>query len=98
MNKGLSAEMLLCRTVPLPRKSAKTAGCKILPHYSFPLAPASASIAMPLPKLEATIVLPDFARSCSADGKHHMCNHLKLNSEQKRVKARQKSGPGEWRE
>ncbi|MGZ3820107.1 MAG: hypothetical protein ACXVB6_05920 [Mucilaginibacter sp.] len=39
-----------------------------MPHYSFPRAPASASIAIPLPTLEATIVLPDFFRSCSADG------------------------------
>ncbi|MGZ3970159.1 MAG: hypothetical protein ACXVJM_10115 [Mucilaginibacter sp.] len=58
-----------------------------MPHYSFPPSPASASIAMPLPTLEATIVLPDFARSCSAAGNHYMCSHLKLNPKQKRVMA-----------
>jgi hypothetical protein len=31
--------------------------------------PASAKLAFPLQPHKATIVLPDFARSCSADGK-----------------------------
>jgi hypothetical protein len=35
---------------------------------SFALASASATIAMPFPALAPTIVLPDFSRSCSADG------------------------------
>ncbi len=41
----------------------------MLPYYSFALASASATIAMPFPALLPTIVLPDFARSCSADGR-----------------------------
>ena len=52
-------------------------GCKMLRHFSFAQPHASATIAMPFPTLVAIIVLPDFARSCSADGKHKKTGNIK---------------------
>ena len=60
--KGFFAAQGLC-----PANQPKPRAAKCCPT-SFALAHASANIAMPLPAHMATIVLPDFARSCSADG------------------------------
>jgi len=66
--KGLSAEMLLCRTGPSPGKSGKTTGCKTLPHF-VRFTPRFSNYCYALPSARAAIVLPYFIRSCSADGK-----------------------------
>ncbi|WP_426670566.1 hypothetical protein ACPPVU_04815 [Mucilaginibacter sp. McL0603] len=61
---------------PFPCKSAKTTGCKMLPHCAcLPVgrfAPGQCfdNYCYALPALRATIVLPDFIRSCSADGEN----------------------------
>ncbi len=53
-----------------PANQAKPRAAKCCPTaFSQPC--ASATIAMPFLALGATIVLPDFARSWSADGEHH---------------------------
>jgi hypothetical protein len=61
--------MLLCRTVPLPCKSGKTAGCNLFAPLLSRLALASAKSCEALPAHKATIVLPDFTRSRSAEKK-----------------------------
>ncbi len=65
--------MLLCRTGPLPCKSVKTTGCKMLPPLRLPAGRQVRTRSMLRQLLlcpsdaQASIVLPDFARSCSAD-------------------------------
>jgi hypothetical protein len=66
--KGKSLEMLLCRTKPLPCKSGKTCAGKVCGHSAH-TGPCAAKIFYALPLRKATLVLPDFARSCSTDGK-----------------------------
>jgi hypothetical protein len=61
--------MLLCRTRPSPRKSGKTWAGNICGHIAHK-GPCAAKISLcPAFALKATIVLPDFARSFSNDGK-----------------------------
>ncbi|WP_426671291.1 hypothetical protein ACPPVU_08650 [Mucilaginibacter sp. McL0603] len=61
-------------------------------------ADASATIAMPFPTHKATIVLPDFVRSCSADGENFKFIGSINEPKNERALGRQKSGPGVWRE
>jgi hypothetical protein len=60
--------MLLCRTRLLPCQSDKTWAAAFLRRYRslMPVASVKSRYALPLHK--ATIVLPDFIRSCSTDG------------------------------
>jgi hypothetical protein len=48
VTKKASAERLLCRTMPLPRKSDRTTGCNYLPRFAHARPSASAKLAMPL--------------------------------------------------
>jgi hypothetical protein len=79
--KRLSPEMLLCRTRPLPCKSAKTWAAKSCPT-SFAHGLRFSKYCYALPAHMATIVLPDFGRSSSADGKKKIkpqnVNNLKI--------------------
>jgi hypothetical protein len=53
------------RSMPLPCKSGKTAGCNTFaPFHKSPL---QQKFANALSDTQPTIVLPDFIRSCSAD-------------------------------
>ncbi|WP_091376244.1 hypothetical protein [Mucilaginibacter mallensis] len=83
-----SAEMLLYRTKPLRCKSGKTWAAIFLPPAS-PLMPhASVKICYALPLRKATIVLPDFTRSCSTDGGRSL-----TETDQKSVGPDNKGGP-----
>jgi len=62
-----SAEMLLFPTGLCPANQAKPRAANNCPT-SFAHAPLLQIFAMPLQPHKATIVLPDFGRSCSADG------------------------------
>jgi hypothetical protein len=71
-------------------QSGKTTGCNLLPCYRSRIATTSAKVAMPFPEHKATIVLPDFARSLSADAFRIQQTYCK----KKRAKACRKRGPG----
>jgi len=56
------------RSWPLPCKTGRTTGCLILPLLCSLKPLVSGKIANALPAAPPIIVLPAFARSCSADG------------------------------
>jgi hypothetical protein len=64
--KSSSTERLLCHEA-FALQSGKTTGCKMLLHFVRSLTPALQQLLLCLCHAQATIVLPDFARSCSAD-------------------------------
>ena len=68
--------MLLCRTGPYPANQAKPGLLYFYPAVAthLPL-PFCKNLLCPALALRATIVLPDFTRSCSADG-----NYLSLRA------------------
>jgi len=45
----VNRHLLLCRTLPLPRKTTKTKGCNTLPHYRSLLPKLQQSLLMPFP-------------------------------------------------
>jgi len=87
-----SAEMLLCRTWPLPCKSGKTTGRKILPCYRSRRPALQQKVTMPLPT-HYPPVLPDFIRSCSADELRFNDEYCKIK---RSAKACQGARPGVW--
>ncbi len=92
VNKIKSAERLLCRTWPLPCKSGKTSGCNLLPCFAR-ARPGFCKSYYALATLIGQLVLPDFARSLSADAFINR-NIFVSNQKQKSVMARRKTGPG----
>jgi hypothetical protein len=85
VSNRFSSEMLLCRTWPLRCSKGVPFGQIRQNHglqnpalLSFAQACPSASIAMPFQALIATIVLPDFARSRSADPEKQSCKSFNL--------------------
>jgi hypothetical protein len=67
----------------LPCKSGKTTSCIFPPHFDSRTPNASAKICYALSTLKATIVLPDFARSCSADKENEKSIASKMNLNKK---------------
>jgi hypothetical protein len=64
--------MLLCRTRPYPANQAKPGTQKFRAFALLARVSASAKLAFPPQPHTASIVLPDFIRSCSADGKKNI--------------------------